>query len=164
MSNNPHPRRWLSAFAPDRGERRDGAELIERLEAERATLVSGCIEVGDLIDSQALRRKLLDALFDVGVLGVDATGEPFDAREHRAVDSVATDEPSLHGRIAATERQGYRDRGRLLRRADVSVYRLAAPPAAGQGPAGAATEPRRSSGGRTQPFDRTHTATQSEDR
>jgi hypothetical protein len=93
-----------------------------RLERDRKALVEGLIELGDLLDSPALMRRVTDALGAAGVEAVDVAGERFDPARHRAVDRVATGDPDAHGLIVETERLGYVDRGRHTRLPEVAVY------------------------------------------
>jgi hypothetical protein len=90
---------------------------------DRAVLIKACIEVGDLLESDALREQLLDALAEVGVRPVViAAGKPFDSSCHRAVGRVFTADASAHNLIAGTERPGFSDHGRRLRWPDVLVF------------------------------------------
>ncbi|MEV5409265.1 nucleotide exchange factor GrpE [Thermopolyspora sp. NPDC052614] len=92
----------------------------------REALVSACIRYRDQLEDRhpALAARLLDALRAVGVHEVVADGQRFDARIHEAVDMIHTDDPSLDGRIAATEVRGYSDGDRVVRVPKVTVYRM----------------------------------------
>jgi hypothetical protein len=123
--------RWLE----DVSERQDGAGL-DRLEAEladlgaragrlehdRKDLVVGLVELIDLLDSPALRRRAIDTLAAAGVEAVDSAGDQFDPARHRAVARVETADPAADGIIVETERLGYVDGGRHVRLPDVHVY------------------------------------------
>jgi molecular chaperone GrpE (heat shock protein) len=76
-------------------------------------------------DLEIARQSILDALARNGILpATPATGEPFDARLHRAEAPVDTDDPNLHRTIAATLRSGFAwEDGTVVRAADVRVYR-----------------------------------------
>lgn len=76
-------------------------------------------------DLEIARQSILDALARNGVVSATPlTGEPFDARLHRAEAPVETDDPTLHRTIAATLRSGFAwEDGTVLRAADVRVYR-----------------------------------------
>jgi molecular chaperone GrpE (heat shock protein) len=90
---------------------------------DRATLIKACLDVSDLLDSDALREQILDALAEVGVRPVVvAAGEPFDSSRHRAVGTVPTTDAAFHNLVAGTERAGFSDRGRRLRWPDVLVF------------------------------------------
>jgi molecular chaperone GrpE len=92
---------------------------------DRGLLVNACIEIGDLVPSESLRLRLREALHAAGVDALEADpGVRFDAAAYRVVDRVATTDPGLHNRIAATERAGYVDRGRRIREPEVLVYSL----------------------------------------
>ena len=106
------------AGAPPAGD----DELIAR---DRELLVGVCVELADVIPSDALRSRLRDALAGAGVEPVlPEKGAEFDGVGYRIVDRVATDDPALHNRIATVERPGYVDRGRRLRPPEVLVYVL----------------------------------------
>ena len=55
---------------------------------------------------------------------MSAEGERFDPATHQALGEVDTAEPDLVGTVAATQRSGYIDHGRLTREPAVLVYRL----------------------------------------
>ena len=111
---------WLERSVP--ASSADHDEHVDVLQADRAQMVRGLIELGDLIDSPALRHRVTEVLASAGVIAVDSAGERFDPARHRAVDRVATPDASADGRIAETERLGYLDRGRPARLPDVLVY------------------------------------------
>lgn len=89
---------------------------------ERDRLVQVLVELGDQLDSVALRSWVTQALDEVGVTTVLADGQRFDPARHQAVDQVATTDPSAVGVVAQTVRAGYVDRERLLRLPQVVVY------------------------------------------
>ena len=99
----------------------------ERARADRDRLVAACIDVLDETRSEATRERMLEALEDVGVTALQPDGEHFSPESHAAVQTLATDDPDEDGTIAATERLGFVDRGRLLRKPDVAVYRASRP-------------------------------------
>lgn len=53
-------------------------------------------------------------------------GLEFDRRQHRAVGSVPTGDETLVGKVAETRRPGYRDEERVVRFAEVMVFKFAA--------------------------------------
>lgn len=107
----------LVLVAQGSGARDDGAAR------DRAILITACIEVGDVVDSDAVRERLLDALDEVGVRPVVvAAGEPFDSSRHRAVGTASTPDAASHNLVAGTERAGFSDHGRRLRWPDVVVF------------------------------------------
>ncbi len=92
---------------------------------DREVLVRACVELSDSLTSEALSRRLRDALHRAGVQAVLVDeGAAFDATHARIVDRVPTDDPALDNRVAGTERPGYVDRGRILRVPEVMVYKL----------------------------------------
>lgn len=70
---------------------------------------------------QAIHRKLVDVLRSVGVERIDATGVPFDATRHEAVQQVPAEEPVDQPEVAQVLRPGYLHKDRVLRAAMVSV-------------------------------------------
>jgi len=91
--------------------------------ADREVLIAACVELGDLVPSDALRRRVRDALEQAGVHAVEVEqGTPFDPAASRVVDRVPTTDPDLNNRVAGTERVGYIDRGRRIREPEVVVY------------------------------------------
>lgn len=91
---------------------------------ERAILATACIEVGDLVDSAALREQLLDALKASGVSPVEAgVGEPFDSSRHKAVGTIPTSDRGNDNTVAETQRPGYVDRGKRVRYPEVLVFK-----------------------------------------
>jgi hypothetical protein len=118
---------WLEERLPEPAGDAPEPPAVERDRGraadERATLVRGLMELGDLVPSSALRHQITDLLAAVGVTAIDSVGERFDPSRHRAVDRVATVDPGADGRIAETERLGYSDRGRIARLPEVLVYR-----------------------------------------
>jgi molecular chaperone GrpE (heat shock protein) len=61
----------------------------------------------------------------IEAFSVDA-GTEFDRREHRAVGTRVTEDEALDGRVAEVRRPGYRDEERVVRFAEVVVYKLVA--------------------------------------
>jgi hypothetical protein len=108
---------------------------------DRDALVQQYIDLRDQVGSAALQAQMADALAAVGVTAIEpAPGEPFDRTRHQAVDHVPTDDPARHRTVASVERPGYLDGERIIRPAQVVVFRHdAAPgadPAQGGGEAG----------------------------
>ena len=100
---------------------------------ERAALVELCIDLADRLrtDGPGLRARLHRGLADVGVVPVEPDGLPFDGAHHDAVDREPTPDPARDRTVASTERTGYLDHGRVLRRPEVVVYALETTPDTG---------------------------------
>jgi molecular chaperone GrpE (heat shock protein) len=81
------------------------------------------MDLYDSLERPALRERLLRSLLDAGVTAIVPEGADFDPDRDEAVTGVVTDDSALVGRIASVERVGFRDRERLLRPAEVAVYR-----------------------------------------
>jgi hypothetical protein len=86
-------------------------------------LVAALVDLSDRMSSQALRAEIIATLERVGVHAVDiAVGTPFEAASMRGVGSAPTSDATWVGRVAATDRCGFHDGGRLIRLPDVVVY------------------------------------------
>ncbi|MDD7938018.1 nucleotide exchange factor GrpE [Actinomycetospora lutea] len=101
--------------------------------SERAALVELCIDLADRLRTAGpgLRARLHRGLADVGVVPIEPDGLPFDGAHHDAVDREPTADPARDRTVASTERTGYLDHGRLLRRPEVVVYALTTDPDTG---------------------------------
>jgi hypothetical protein len=89
-----------------------------------ATFLAG--EVVGLLDaapSDSMRYRIRRMLSDAGVVEYAADGEVFDPERHNVVDVEWTDDPARESRVARTLRPGFADGPRILRVADVLVYR-----------------------------------------
>jgi hypothetical protein len=93
---------------------------------DREALVGACIELSDRLRdaNPALWRRLCQGLAAVGVEAVVADGQRFDPETHDAVGRESTTDAARHLTVASTEFCGFTDRGRLLRRPEVVVYRM----------------------------------------
>jgi len=125
----------------DNYRRRTRREILEAGEAARADLARRLLEivddlqrVGDMpCDPEAhealhqgvglITRKLLKALGDVGVEIIDPAGERFDPNYHEALIATETDDPEADDTISQVLLTGYRMGDRLLRPAQVAVFR-----------------------------------------
>jgi molecular chaperone GrpE (heat shock protein) len=134
------------------------ATLIQQLHAETVTLrqgeltqalkplildlarlhddVAGVIERGgeELRKAAVIPELILDVLDRHGVSQIKpAAGEPFDSKLHQGVKGVPTADLALDGTVEGVIRPGFiRDGAHLVRPAQVTVYRYAAPPEAEQ--------------------------------
>jgi molecular chaperone GrpE (heat shock protein) len=82
-------------------------------------------------DWASYRDVVEDILYRQGVEPVEtAPGDPFDPRLHRAVGPEDTPERTLEKAVARVVRPGFQSGSRILRPAEVRVFRYAAP----QGP------------------------------
>jgi len=125
----------------DNYRRRTRREILEAGEAARADLARRLLEiVDDLLrvsdmpcDPEAhealhqgvglIARKLLKALGDVGMEIIDPAGERFDPNYHEALVVTATDDPEADETVSQVLLTGYRIGDRLLRPAQVAVFR-----------------------------------------
>jgi GrpE len=106
-------RSWTGDQEPDRA-------------GDRAALVALCIDLADRLRTTApgLRARAHRGLAEVGVVPIEPDGHPFDRTRYDAVDREPTTDPARDRTVASTERTGYADRGRVLRRPEVVVYAL----------------------------------------
>lgn len=136
-------------------------ELIDRLHAENQSLRKGeltqavapifrdLIRLSDQLaqldetstepgkgDAALAGRQVLEILARSGVRPEDAVeGEAFDSAAHQGIGRRATDDPDADGTIASVRRPGFvGPDGKLLRAAEVEVWRYEAPAPAGDGP------------------------------
>ena len=87
------------------------------------TLIAALIDLGDRVNSAALRAEISAALARAGVQVLDPPpGTPFDAQRMRGVGSTPATDPSTVGTVAATDRVGYASATALLRLPDVIVH------------------------------------------
>jgi molecular chaperone GrpE len=93
-----------------------------RLAAERDLLADACIELADVVPSEALRDRLHRSLAQAGIQRIDDVGDRFDPHRHEATDRLPAPSSALEGTIAHTERLGYQDHGQLRRPPRVVVY------------------------------------------
>lgn len=114
---NPPPQQTYSAPDPQPGTD-DGA-----LSAQRSALIAGCVRVRGLVDDDMAVEILEDAMRRGGVRTFDATGAPLDPRRHRVDHAVPAPAPQSDGIVAHTLAPGYLDGQRVLRPADVVVYK-----------------------------------------
>jgi GrpE len=112
-------------FASRRGTNRPGPgpEALRVLTRQRDALVGGCVKVRGLLDDELLTDVLDDALRRGGVTVFDATGAPTDRSRHHVNHTLPAPDPSADGIVAQTQAPGYLDNGRVLRPAEVVVYR-----------------------------------------
>lgn len=75
---------------------------------------------------ELINRQMHDALAKLGVVPIEAEGQPFDPRFHEAVEMVDTDQAPDHQVLDELQR-GYRIKDRLLRPAMVRVARNSKP-------------------------------------
>lgn len=68
-----------------------------------------------------VRDQFDQVLRGFGVEPIDARGVPFDPSEHEAITMVRVDDPAAHRTVVDVFRPGYRQDGKLLRAAQVSV-------------------------------------------
>ena len=68
--------------------------------------------------------RLSGILKENGLTEVDPTGSAFDPKEHTAIGTVKTADPSLDHKVAEVVQKGYRLTGKMLRSPKVKVYEL----------------------------------------
>ncbi|OBI84436.1 hypothetical protein A9X00_03315 [Mycobacterium sp. 1245805.9] len=102
---------------------RRGATAPHPLTEQRDALVGGCVKVRGLLDDEVLSDVLDDALRRGGVTVFDATGARMDRSRHHVNHTVAAPDPSADGIVAHTQAPGYLDNGRVLRPAEVVVFK-----------------------------------------
>lgn len=142
----------------DNYRRRTRNELLRIGETSRADLATRLLEPIDDLNRVAeapcepdqhqamhdgvglISRKLAKALADVGIEALNPLGERFDPNVHEAVILTPTDDPELDETVSLVLLIGYRLGDRLLRAAQVAVYRHEEPSAEGLGAEGSGAE------------------------
>lgn len=100
------------------------AAEVERLRAERGTLIELCLYALDRARSGGVVERLEEGLASVGVCAARPDGLRFDPAVHEAGGTVPTDDDTLDGMVAETEVVGFSDGDKLLRPPIVTVYAL----------------------------------------
>jgi hypothetical protein len=78
----------------------------------------------DLLDpDEEAAERAITALAEAGVVAIGSDGERFDRQRHRAEGRVDTDDPARDWIVANTVRTGWACGERILRPAQVWVYR-----------------------------------------
>jgi hypothetical protein len=114
-----------SRLRPDPVPPPQGQLEFKTLVAQRKALVVGSVKVRGLLEDQLLTNLLDDALREGGVSVFEATGDPMDPARHRVARTVPAPDPGADGVVAQTLAPGYADDGRIVRPADVVVYKWA---------------------------------------
>jgi hypothetical protein len=96
---------------------------LDAVTTQRATLVAGCLKVRGLLEDQVLTGVLDDALSRAGIQIVDPTGTRADSSQHRIAGTDPAPTPAQDGVISRTLIPGFFDAGRVVRAADVVVYK-----------------------------------------
>lgn len=95
--------------------------IIDRLEGMRVHVSADTAEALEGVEvelSEVLNRR--------GVREVSPVGEPFDPRQHEAVERRSVDDPAADGQVLEVRRTGYVLEQRIIRPAQVVVgYRPA---------------------------------------
>jgi len=130
----------------DNYRRRTRNELLRAGEAARADLATRLLEPIDDLNRVAeapcepdqhqamhdgvglIAQKLEKALADAGIEAVNPLGEPFDPNLQEAVILTPTDDPELDETVSMVLLTGYHLGDRLIRPAQVAVYRYEEPP------------------------------------
>jgi molecular chaperone GrpE (heat shock protein) len=105
--------------------KRDQAAQTPDLSPEQQALISPAdrSKLASWLDGLRLvRERLLAVLEEGGVIPIPTVGHPFDPYRHVAV-ATTSEGAEQPGTIVAEERRGYQADGRVLRYADVVVYR-----------------------------------------
>ncbi|MFZ0717450.1 hypothetical protein [Mycobacterium sp.] len=110
--------------ASGRGERLPNVDS-SALTSQRDALLAGIAQLRGLLDDDLAADLLNDAMRRGGVSVVDPTGMRVDPSRHRVDHTVAAPDPDSDGVIARTLTPCYLDGTKVLRAADVVVYKWA---------------------------------------
>ena len=100
--------------------------VVDDLDRALALVPDDAVAPGWLEGLQLVRRNLQNLLDAEGVTKIEADGKPFEPREHEAVSYEETTE-SEEGLVVRVFRDGYRQHGRIVRPAQVSVAKAPEP-------------------------------------
>jgi GrpE len=96
---------------------------LDAVTTQRAALVAGCLKVRGLLEDQVLTGVLDDALHRGGIQIIDPIGTRVDSSRHRIAGTDPAPTPAQDGVISRTLIPGFLDAGRVVRAADVVVYK-----------------------------------------
>jgi hypothetical protein len=102
-----------------RPEGQDGGGI----RSDESVMAGELVDLLEAVPSDSLRYRIRRVLSDAGIVEYGADGEVFDPERHNVVDVESTDDPSRESRIARTVRPGFSDGARVIRPAEVLVYR-----------------------------------------
>lgn len=86
-------------------------------------LIVALIDLGDRVNSGALRAEIVAALAQAGVQSIEpAPGTAFDATRMRGVGNAPAPDAGWVGTVASTERAGFADGPTVIRLPEVVVY------------------------------------------
>jgi hypothetical protein len=90
---------------------------------DRRALVQELVRLVDISQEEPVVRRALQALERAGVEILDPRpGQQFDEHTQTIAAVVGTPDQHLHDSVSGLVRRGYRDRGRMVREAEVQVY------------------------------------------
>jgi hypothetical protein len=121
-ASTPPPTHAPPMTPPQAPVTRDPA-VLDRLASQRAALISGCVRTRGMLDDELLTEVLDDTLRQGGVQIVNPTGFRANPAEHRTAGTDPAPDPHQDGVISRTLRPGFIDAGRVVRAADVVVYK-----------------------------------------
>jgi GrpE protein len=96
---------------------------LDAVTTQRAALVDGCLKVRGLLEDRVLTGVLDGALDRGGIQIIDPTGTRVDSSQHRIAGTDPAPTPAQDGVISRTLIPGFFDAGRVVRAADVVVYK-----------------------------------------
>ncbi|MGH3516587.1 MAG: nucleotide exchange factor GrpE [Haloechinothrix sp.] len=95
---------------------------LDRLTADRQTLIRLCLYALDRARSGGIAERIEAGLATVGVTAMRPDGQRFDPALHEAGGAIRTDDATLDGVVAETELVGFLEGDRMLRAPIVTVY------------------------------------------
>ncbi len=119
----PPPPQVPAPAPPPRAPIAADRAVLDRLASQRAALISGCVRTRSMLDDQLLAEILDDTLREAGVQIVDPTGMRANPSEHRTAGTDPASTPDQDGVISRILRPGFLDAGRVVRAAEVVVYK-----------------------------------------
>jgi hypothetical protein len=105
------------------GDDHPGGEHSGGIHSGESVIAGELVDLLEAVPSDSLRYRIRRVLSNAGIVEYGADGEVFDPERHNVVDIESTDDPTRESRIARTVRPGFSDGARVIRPAEVLVYR-----------------------------------------
>ena len=130
--------KWMRLAAEfDNYKKRNARIRLESLEEGKSEMAIRLLPIGDNLDRalkmqmdentltglKMLKKSFDDALTSVGIAEIPGAGEPFDPTVHEAVMQVPTENAEAEDTVAEVYTKGYKLGEKVIRFAQVSVYK-----------------------------------------
>jgi hypothetical protein len=109
--------------AENAGHAASQPDVVAAAAVNRELLLLTCAWVYDRVTTASIRQRLAYDVQQAGAELADPVGAAFDPDRHQRLEDVPTDDTARAGTVAKTLAPGLYDDGRVLRRAQVAVYK-----------------------------------------